>query len=354
VAGQSGRNLKIVKSRLGAPRFPFENPAVGDGYAGAGPVIVRQMTPEERARYGPAKPCRDDSAVRARLLEAVKISDSPEEAADLLNITVAQLNRYLAFRGIRPRWGGMREVENVETIETYGAETTEAPPAPEKICKQPEEPVHATPQEQGEPAQKTKLELALERLPKEKYVELKNQGLTDGEICRRYDIDEKTTLYRMKKKWGLLKKTGPTRLQALKEKLTKEEYLRLKNQRMTDREILKSLGLSSGQDVLTLLKTRWGLAVDATRPVKVPEEVQDKQGIQPVPSPPAGLTVARAIQIRDELAEDIDSLNIIIDMLENNMQISDRVAGMLFKHRDWCQQELGRINEALEKTVVEL
>lgn len=57
MAGQSGHNLHISKSKLGAPRFPFERPGVGNGYAGAGPVVEYKITEEERlaliAKLGP-------------------------------------------------------------------------------------------------------------------------------------------------------------------------------------------------------------------------------------------------------------------------------------------------------------
>lgn len=33
--------------------MPFERQDAGDGYGGTGPVTTRQMTPEERAKYGP-------------------------------------------------------------------------------------------------------------------------------------------------------------------------------------------------------------------------------------------------------------------------------------------------------------
>ena len=54
VAFHSGHNLKIAKRQYGC-RLPFEivDANAGEGYAGAGPVTTRQMTEEERKRYGP-------------------------------------------------------------------------------------------------------------------------------------------------------------------------------------------------------------------------------------------------------------------------------------------------------------
>jgi hypothetical protein len=57
MAGQSGRNLRISKSKLGAPRFPFERWDMDNSYAWPGPVTAYTLSAEEiAARYGaPAK-----------------------------------------------------------------------------------------------------------------------------------------------------------------------------------------------------------------------------------------------------------------------------------------------------------
>ena len=49
------RNTNIPKSRLGI-RLPHESPSIGDGYAASGACTVRQMTDEERERYGQPAP----------------------------------------------------------------------------------------------------------------------------------------------------------------------------------------------------------------------------------------------------------------------------------------------------------
>jgi len=51
---QSGHNTSIAKHRLGC-RLPHESSSVGDGYAANGPVVTYKLSPEELAKYGPAK-----------------------------------------------------------------------------------------------------------------------------------------------------------------------------------------------------------------------------------------------------------------------------------------------------------
>lgn len=55
----STQNTKIAKSKFGGIRLPCEQRDVGNGYASSGPVITRQMTEEEIAKYGPAIESKD-------------------------------------------------------------------------------------------------------------------------------------------------------------------------------------------------------------------------------------------------------------------------------------------------------
>lgn len=90
-------------SRVGC-RLPCESPNVGEDYMAPGKLEVRQMTPEERARYGPPVPRPPDSAYHTRIIAAITSSDTAEEAADKLKVSVATLNRYLGAKQIHPRW----------------------------------------------------------------------------------------------------------------------------------------------------------------------------------------------------------------------------------------------------------
>lgn len=132
MAGQSGRNLKIAKSRLGC-RLPFESVAVGDGYASAGPLMVRKMTPEEIAQYGPPRPRLEGNKFHARIVQALKMSRSPEEAAELLGMTVGKLKQYMGANGVHYRWPKIKAEEVSEDMKAVHMSEAEAveklPPA---------------------------------------------------------------------------------------------------------------------------------------------------------------------------------------------------------------------------------
>jgi hypothetical protein len=52
----STQNTKIRTSYFeGGIKLPFESPSAGDNYAASGPVTTYKLSPEELARYGPAK-----------------------------------------------------------------------------------------------------------------------------------------------------------------------------------------------------------------------------------------------------------------------------------------------------------
>lgn len=50
-----------------------------------------------------------------------------------------------------------------------------------------------------------------------------------------------------------------TRLERAREKISKEQYIDLKNEGLSDTKILEQVGLGSWSDVLTALKKEWGL-----------------------------------------------------------------------------------------------
>ena len=103
----NSNNLSIGRSKLGAPRFPFERSDAGDGYAASSPVVSRQMTPEERAKYGPVKARRqklDNRLSAEKINGALLIASSAEEAAEILQVHPQRLKLKLSELKITPPW----------------------------------------------------------------------------------------------------------------------------------------------------------------------------------------------------------------------------------------------------------
>lgn len=194
MAGQSGHNLKIARSRLGC-RLPFESSAVGNGYALSGPCESRKMTEAERTRYGPAIPRGEYDRMDARICQACKTSKNVEEAAELLNISVVNLKRRIGVMGIKPRWAKKQEgAETVEEIQVY-----DNPVLPD-----------TTGQVAQEAKRKTRLEIAREKLAPEEYQRLREQGLSEKKIYTQFGIAP-DTFYRLKREWGSVEgKAAPT------------------------------------------------------------------------------------------------------------------------------------------------
>lgn len=131
----STQNTKIAKSKFGGIRFPSEQSDVGNGYASSGPVITRQMTPEEIAKYGPAieskdkapaynwrnkkqrgaeDMSRDEALIKAadKINQAVKVDI---EKPDLSKIAIEAAERFKEI---------VHGCSNDLTIKAYGRETT--------------------------------------------------------------------------------------------------------------------------------------------------------------------------------------------------------------------------------------
>jgi hypothetical protein len=271
--GESGHSLKIARSRLGAPRFPFEQADVGEGYAGAGPITTYFLPLEEVRRRYPTVAEKRPIQLRLRRKEAENMPKIMPENIPIQKGTPAVLGERLSIGEEAPRTEDQVPVEDAQQGPT-------APPAQE-----------ARP--------KTRLEIALEKLTKEQYLELKKQnpGLTDKQIQRDYGI---------------------------------------------------------ANDVFARMKHIWGLIGQPSKPTSSPSQQTEPAG-PPVnntesPKPSAGLTVAQVLKLREELEEDIESYNCIINLVE----LTDRVAKSLAWQRDMHQAALDRLNKAIEKTVVHL
>jgi len=232
VADLSGRNTRIAPSRLGAPRFPFEQADVGEGYAGAGPINTYFLPLEEIGKKYPTvaqkKPMR---------LKRKETEDMPEIMPENMP---AELEERL-------------EVPKIEDQATAcESQDAAAPPAQE-----------ARP--------KTRLEIALEKLTKEQYLELKKQnpGLTDKQIQRDYGI---------------------------------------------------------ANDVFARMKHIWGLIGQLSKPADPPVNNAKL-------SRSAGLTVAQVLKLREELEEDIESYNCIINLVELTDRVAKSLAWQRDMHQ---------------------
>lgn len=142
-------------------------------------VITYILTPEEvAARYGPPSPRTEDSPFHARVMQAVKISCSAEEAAGFLKIPVGQLKQYLGRRNIFPDW----------KIDTEEAENQVKNVDPETKVKG------------------SRLDVLRGLLTKEQYMAFKDkQKLSDWKILKQLGMDTSSlpTLTKLKKEWGL-------------------------------------------------------------------------------------------------------------------------------------------------------
>lgn len=159
------------------------------------------------------------------------------------------------------------------------------------------------------------------------------------------------------------------RIARAEKSLSREEYVRLKNEGVTDLKIKKTKGFSG--DLMVALKKKWGLEdlnLRKARPrkasAKPPEEPktdtvlpahteESKEALR-TRAVAVGLTITQALQLRVELTEDIDSLNRILDVAQRGAELTDRVVQMLTWYRDSYRQHLERIEEVFSRTVVQL
>jgi len=162
------RGSKIANSKLGAPRFPFESQAAGNGYAADGKVITYKLTPEEvAARYGPPK-ARDhskDAYSAKHIREVAEACETPEEAALELKISVLRLKQIVANLGINAPWKQKEAGKDMGTKEAFD-----------------------------------------KALTKEKYLELKSQGLSDAKILAAVGLPYNgfiNYITKAKKEWGI-------------------------------------------------------------------------------------------------------------------------------------------------------
>jgi len=300
VAGQSGHNLSIAKSRLGAPRFPFERSDVGDGYAGAGPVTVRQMTPDERAKYGPPEIPKDRILTRGEVVFAVEQASSLQHAARMARVSVTRMKNEMARHcvAVPGKWKEDKPME----------ENTQL------IIEKPE---------------------------------YKNLGV-DGNPNTTESVGQAEP------------ETQPkTRREIIHERITKEQYLELKAQGMSDKKIIEIQGIPTNWlDAFGLVKRgEWGITTPKV--VKNPDNPgqqepqvsETKASEEPTQETTGRLTIAQVVQLREELIEDLDDITRII---ENIDYASPRVEKLLEYYRNIFQCSLDRINKVFSTTEVAL
>ncbi|RJQ25548.1 MAG: hypothetical protein C4589_11160 [Peptococcaceae bacterium] len=260
MAGQSGHNLSIRNSRRGYPRFPFERSDVGDGYAGAGPVITYWMSPEEiAARYG-----------------------------------------------VPPTKSGARK------------------------------PVFFNWKRKKKIKKEDKMEITVERnetaVLDENYEVLRNASQTGPEGAQPPERPK-------------------TQREILEEKLTKESYLQYKQEGLSDDAVLIKLGLPTmWRSSLTKLKVEWGLL---GMKINTPIPVAAAAGAVREKDEPATarMTIAQALELRDELGDDINDLEYLLQQAEG-VSLSPRLVKMLIWYHDEYQRCLERIKEVFNSVTI--
>ena len=199
MAGRSGHNLKIAKSKLGSPRMPFECCDAGDGYARSGPVVTYRLSPEELAKYGPVarkstfQPRRLTRDYLAKLLATLTVGQVAErwrvpqklifELVDKYNLRLDDKNR-LAVGDEIPGREGEPVSEPVSEYEIYNKDAGDGGMAP-----------------------RDKARLARAALPKEELEKLIYE-MSDREIAEIKGLSY-SQVFRLKKEYGLVGLIAP-------------------------------------------------------------------------------------------------------------------------------------------------
>jgi len=339
MAGQSGHNLNIVKSRHGC-RLPFESRA-GDRDAGAGLVVTYRLSPEELARYGPVTPPDKARAIRMKYRTLV------------------------TGRGVAGKIVEKEESEEMESAVEYVAD----------VGAGAEEAAGVVRNETGETRDETAETQNDSAVLDEKDAYLRNDSAELSQnVTESYDIKQHDqapdTGQEQPRPAGELETAPPTwtvkktRLDVIREKITKEQYLAWRADGLSEEKILDRIGAPRGwYDVFLKLRREWGIEhvqkvggaggiiSPARREHKARQEVR-----KAAPEPPAvrRVTVAEALKLRDELVEDIEGLATASAALKDVGANSDRVTRMLAWYRDQAQRVIERIDAALATAEVEL
>ena len=175
-----GRNTKIAPSRICNPRFGLERDEPANG-----PLIEYTLTPEEIAeKYGPPTKRQEHpeqekqiTITRDELIAALRRNQSWSITMVSMGIGRAQMMRLMELYQVNPGdWKNKIEKEESDV-------STESEPV-------------------EQPVQKTKLEIARERMPKEELTRLKEQDYSDKDIREKLGVDN-DSFYKLKKEYGL-------------------------------------------------------------------------------------------------------------------------------------------------------
>ncbi|MFA5383978.1 MAG: hypothetical protein WC364_04840 [Eubacteriales bacterium] len=174
-----GRNTKISPYRYGDPRFGTERDQPANG-----PVIEYTLSPEELAKYGPPKTRlerdrfqeKQISITREQLIDALRRNQSWSVTMGELGIGRTQMLRLMSLHQINPENWKNKPKEELDV--STEAESVE------------------------QPLQKTKLEIARERMSKEELTRLKELGHSDVQVQKELGVDN-FSFYKLKQEYGL-------------------------------------------------------------------------------------------------------------------------------------------------------
>jgi hypothetical protein len=282
MAGQSGRNTNIARSRLGC-RLPYEHPGIGDGYASAGPVITYTLSPEELARYGPPRRRKDRDLTRGAVSFALKHAASLEHAAKIARVSEARMKREMARHcvAVPEEWKEEKPMEDTQVYEIS---------------------------------------------------DNAGQGNPENKGFKVYEEQQPP-------------KRPKTRLEVAREKLSREMYLDMRAEGLSDREISKNALGKYMADVITKLKKEYGLT-----------GVGFKAGAENMPAPNQAseptITIAQAITLQGDLDVDIDAINYILDVAKD--QLTPRVEKLLTDALEGAKKQVERINKAFNTTKIKI
>jgi len=286
----STRNTNIAKSRLGAPRFPFESPAVGEGYTWPGGVNTYTLTPEEiAARYGPpvARSHQHDSYGAARIKEVISTCETPEEAALELKLNVLRIKQLATRLNIDAPWKRQtKEPEegeiNLDVLDAIKAKQNDSV--------------------RGMADDFEKL------IPKEKYLKLKALGHSDSKILKDAGLpfpNGKHHLTRAKMAWGVA------------------------GMSIKDQKEAKGMVFETYKED--------GKVVEATEATEPKEEY----------------TINQLLDLHDDLENEVENLDMLLDP-ESTVTIVTSIRVILSERRCGSAMKLQRIHELFDSVKVAL
>lgn len=335
MAGRSGHNLKIAKSRLGSPRMPFECCDAGDGYTHPGPVVTYRLSPDELAKYGPVarrkstfQPRRLTRDYLSELLATLTVGQVAErwyvpqklifELVDKYNLRLDDKNR-LAVGDEIPGREGEPVSEPVSEYEIYNKDAGDGGMAP-----------------------RDKARLARAALPKAEFEKLIYE-MSDREIAEIKGLSY-SQVFRIKKEYGLVGLIAPGG--------------------SGGRKIRKKGGYENMVDTQTHVPAPAGdakngaLEKDSEVLEREPGALAKEPGICNEPgilvknTKPETVTIAEAIALYGGLEEEVDYLDWLLDPGRNTPPAG--IICLLDSRRCESARRLKRIRDVFDSTRVDI